>query len=346
MNMDECTEKFLGMVQKLGADKNAIFDPVSKEILAQLDLKTGKADILKIRTAIQKVRSTKGYESRFDEALNFLSNNWPGAVVVKSQGIGAKFEQQMKVQQSVQQKQVTIVKKEQQKVIVTLTNSNKEKRFEDVWKELNLESCKAWFEYLKATGSTNYKKTCEKKQENFNAAFKRASEVVDPMLTGRKIYDDSQPVSVNPMGASKSEAKEASMYTVLEHYKLLDIAKPTHWFAKGMMIAMNPDINIRCDGSAALAFYTLAMDKTFNGSIALVQQGENPRESGHWFLIAGALDDLKTENINVFGAKAPKSSWSFTIDLWGASFQKRKTTVAYPATCMVGEWKHKVLWKV
>jgi hypothetical protein len=92
-------------------------------------------------------------------------------------------------------------------------------------------------------------------------------------------------------------------------------------------------------------FYTLAIETTFNASIALIQQGD-PRVSGHWFLIAGVSDDLTAENINAFG-KTNKASWSFTIDLWGASFQERTSTVLYPAACMVGNWKDKVVvWKV
>ena len=362
MEIGECTAKFVKKLEKLGAGKNPIFNPLLGEMLLQLN-SSAPPNILKIRTAIGTVKSSTGYESRFEEALNFVSNNW-GTVTTTihvvttpivttpivttptvSRGIGARFEQQLKIEQSVKRHETVVRKKEVLKVVETLSTSGKDTRFEKAWEQLNLEQVKGWFEYLKNTGSTNYKKTCTKETGAFNAARTRAALIIDPLLTGRNIYDDTRPISDDPMGASRSEAKEASMRIVLDHFDLTDINTATHWYAKGMMLFLNRDIVIRCDGSAALAFYTLAIDTTFSASIALVKQGD-PRVSGHWFLIAGASDDLTASNINAFG-KTTTASWSFTVDLWGASFQKRTTTVLYPAACMVGNWTDKVvLWKV
>ena len=343
MDIVLCTEKFVGMLEKLGASENEIFTPLLSEMTQQLS-SDQPPNLSKIKLAIQTVKSTLGYQSRFNDALDFVRDNW-GTSPGISKGVGAKFELMMQQQQSIKHHEESIVQREKVKVIQKVSKMGKEERFKKAFSDLKLGQCRAWLRYLRDTKSTGFNKTLQKQQQPWQAAYKKAGELIDPLLTGRKIYDDSQPVEVDPIGASQSEAKEAAMRIVLKHYKLTDITSPTHWYAKGMIIYMNPDITIRCDGSAALAFYLLAIDKDFNSSVGLVQQGEDPRLSGHWFLVAGVKEDLVTEKINVYGAR-DNLGWLFTVDLWGASFKGVKSTLLYPAGCMVGEWKHKVLWTV
>jgi hypothetical protein len=342
MDILTCTDKFLKKIQKLGVKDDEVFAPLLQEMMKQID--TNEPNILKIRKAIEKVKGTKGYQSRFEDALNFVSNNW-GTTEVSSKGIGKKYEEMFLKQQSLKKQEENLVKFEKIKIVENVSKLGKDSRFKEAFSELNLNKCREWLRYLRDTKSTGFSKTLAKNSEAWKAAYKRAGELINPLLSGRKIYDDSRSVQEDLIGASQSEAKETSIRIVLEHYKLTDISSPTHWFAKGMILAMNTDITIRCDGSAALAFYVLAMDKEFNASVALVQQGENPRESGHWFLVAGAKEDLVTEKINVFGEKK-QLGWLFTVDLWGASFKGVESTLLYPGGCMVGEWKHKVLWSV
>lgn len=227
--------------------------------------------------------------------------------------------------------------------IESVARSSKKDVLELVTKQLNAGPCTAWLEYLQSSGSTGKVTTCAKDATPFNKAVLRAKALINPLLKSRSIYDDSRAVTENPEGASGSQGKETMIRTLLNHYGLTDFRSPLHWFAKGMILNQNPEIQIRCDGSAALAFYKLVMDEEFKASIGLVQQGE-PGMSGHWFLVAGVKEDLLDDNINPFGTKAPKRAWCFVIDLWGAAFQHIEETVHYPAQCIAGDWTHKILW--
>lgn len=263
----------------------------------------------------------------------------------KTTGIGKQWEQQIQRNTTNVQNEKQREKEQSFRLRVELGEKSKESRFEKAMRDLNANPWVAWFEYLRDAKTIPNIQDCPYDGTVFNGAVAYAKQKINPLLTGRTIYDDSRAVTEDPEGSQQSQGKEAMIRVVLEHYNLGDWKTPGHWFAKGLILSLNTDITIRCDGSAALAFYLLATDRAFRSSIALVKQGD-PGMSGHWFLMAGVKADLLDQNLNRFGAKQLQNSWTFIIDLWGAAFQKYDNAVYNPAQCIAGDWKPSLVWKV
>jgi hypothetical protein len=357
----------------------AVFDELTSQIESR------KWDAGRLAAAIEKAKRVAGYHQDYAPALHFLYSNWASASTVpvtttvpatraspssssfaassssaayspassSSSSSGARWEQMIKEREKREGKKKALKKSEKHQEILEVSLSGKGSRLENALEKLRLESCISWFKYLRDTGQVGFVGSLGTEASAFGKCRTAAAEVVDPLLKSRNIYNDAEAITSDLAGASSSQTEESLIQVVLDHYGLTDPTKPTYWYAKGLILYMNPTITIRCDGSAALAFYLLcqeAKDKGFTASIGLVRQGE-PRWSGHWFLVAGVQSQLKEENINSYKDVVNKSelkrSWCFVIDLWGAFFQQAKTTVGYPAFCVAGDWGEiKILWTV
>jgi hypothetical protein len=207
---------------------------------------------------------------------------------------------------------------------------------------------RTWLEYLRDTRTVGRTGTLGKDSPAFTLQREKAQQTIDPLLTSRSIYDNSQLVDQDYSTGFQSQSMDSMITAVLEEFKLNDRSSPVYWFAKGMILANNPSIPIRCDGSAALAFYYLCIDNCFTATIGLVKQG-NPKTQGHWFLVAGVAEDLRTENVSslqdVASGRDRTRSWCFVIDLWEAMFQGAASTIAYPAACVAMDLPIEIVWK-
>lgn len=353
MKPSKVYSKFLDLIVEVAEKREGTVEwmkPVFDEVGTQIE--TQQFDKGRLASAVEKARRNVGYHTDYNECFSFLLSKWPKTTVttVTEKKIGSKWEEMVQKNQMEQREKLEKVKKSKMKEVLEVTEESSELRFEEAFETLRLQSCESWFKYLQSTGKVLYAGSLGKEKEAFFKCQKVAAQLIDPLLEKRTIYDDSQAVESDLKGAMSSQNDDAMINVVLAHYGLTDPKTPVYWFAKGMILHMNPKMTIRCDGSAALAFYYLATTKLgFDASIALVRQGD-PRWSGHWFLVAGVANDLAVENINsledALSKKKLKKSWCFVIDLWGAAFQKAKTTVGFPAFCVAGDWKMKLMWTV
>jgi hypothetical protein len=359
--VEEIYYKFLDLAVNVAEKRKGTVEwmaPVFEEFDRQNKAK--RWDKGAMAAAVKKAKEKVGYHSDYNDCFSYLLSKWPlpkktvEVVSVQTSSekvgkVGSKWEEMLRQQQKEKELELEKRKEKNLEKVLEVSEKSSELRFGEAFETLNLKRCEDWFLYLQKTRKVAYEGSLGTDGNAFKECMKLARGTINPLLESRKIYDDSQAVESDLKGAMMSQTDDTMINVVLGYYGLTDSTSPVYWFAKGMILAMNPKMVIRCDGSAALAFYLLSTKSGFNASIGLVRQGD-PLWSGHWFLVVGVKSDLKEENINslqsVIDKKELKRSWCFVVDLWGAAFQKVSDTVGYPAFCVAGDWKKKIVWIV
>lgn len=237
---------------------------------------------------------------------------------------------------------------------MALLSTQKEKKVEKTWDgQTNRDANQTLLDATKLLGIDNWevfknikikvlnlKTGFPKKKEVLMDAVVTAAKIVDPCMVKFSIVNDSRPQE-NMAGMAKSAQLETSLSTVLTKLDL-NWKSPLYWYVKGYLISRMPQGSaIRCDGSAALAFYLL-YESGFSGRIALIKQGD-PRTRGHWFLLCGAAEDsVKTSSI-----LKESESPCFVVDLWGASITGELTTAHWPPRCVgMGPCDLEIVWLI
>lgn len=323
------TEKIAVVVDKRKSLYIEWLAPVATEVERQMKFKSFHQG--KLASAISVAKTKTGYHSDFQPALQWLSKNWPyGATLVISSSssttfrtgsnIGQRWLAQRKEEEEKKEKEL-----EKKRTTTVTTGRKKGQSLENAYKALGFSKVSAWDSYFKSlvkTPNLASKKKDPTTKSEFEAAISSAKKHIDPLLKGRVIVNDNLLKAKHSLMQS-SQTDEAHINTILRHYGLHKPSESAHWFAKGLIIDRIKRIKIRCDGSAALAFYKLYHAGDFTCHLGIIGQGD-PSSVGHWFVIAGVKDRLAPKNKGL-------RKKTFVVDLWGASITSRKSAVVYPS---------------